>query len=121
MSEIKDFHKVVGEQIGFASMCWNPKPTGVFESTDASMAVDAIIRAHDAEIAALKAELEVCRSGLVAVQDLINASTGVMGLHLNGDLASWESLQTGGGFEEWLCLFDAAMQSGTSESPPSSA
>ena len=33
---------------------------------------------------------------------LINDSTGVYGLHLNGDPAEWDDLLTGGRFEEWL-------------------
>lgn len=36
------------------------------------------------------------------VTDLINDSGGVYGLHLNGDLASWDELTEGGRYEEWL-------------------
>lgn len=49
-------------------------------------------------------------AGITAVRDLINESTGVAGMHLNGELASWESLQTGGRFEEWLIEFNYAEQ-----------
>ena len=38
-----------------------------------------------------------------AVNDLINESYGVAGLHLNGDVAYWDELLAGGRFEEWLC------------------
>lgn len=47
--------------------------------------------------------------GLKAVRDLIAESHGVDGLHLNGDVASWAELRTGGYFEEWLMAFDEAL------------
>lgn len=49
--------------------------------------------------------------GLLAVEALISESDGVSGLHLNGDDATWDSLRTGGYFEEWLLDFDIALQS----------
>ena len=49
------------------------------------------------------------QTGLQAVADLINESSGVDGLHLNGDTAPWADLQTGGRFEEWLTPFDDAV------------
>lgn len=48
--------------------------------------------------------------GLLAVESLILESNGVAGLHLNGDLASWGELRTGGRFEEWLYQFDDALE-----------
>ena len=39
---------------------------------------------------------------------LIDSSEGVAGLHLNGDVASWESLCKGGRFETWLMRMDEA-------------
>ena len=48
--------------------------------------------------------------GLKAVEDLMNESAGVDGLHLNGDLAPWEELRTGGRFEDWLKDFDDALE-----------
>lgn len=33
---------------------------------------------------------------------LAENSTGVCGLHLNGDIASWGSLLSGGQFDEWI-------------------
>lgn len=39
---------------------------------------------------------------------LIDNSEGVTGLHLNGDVASWESLREGGTFETWLMRMDEA-------------
>ena len=53
--------------------------------------------------------LDALINGLQAVQKLINESHGVDGLHLNGDPAPWESLQTGGEFESWLEPFDSAI------------
>ncbi len=57
----------------------------------------------------LERELAVARKGLEAVESLINESHGVSGLHLNGDLAPWSELRTGGRFEEWLVAFDDAL------------
>ena len=50
------------------------------------------------------------KKGLLSVLSLIEQSHGVSGLHLNGDDASWESLRSGGYFEEWLMDFDAAIE-----------
>lgn len=35
---------IIGEAIGYASLCWNPKPTGVFDATEASKCCDETIR-----------------------------------------------------------------------------
>jgi flagellar biosynthesis/type III secretory pathway protein FliH len=42
---------------------------------------------------------------LEAVQELIDNSRGVFGLHLNGDLSPWDELLEGGRFQEWLLPF----------------
>lgn len=55
------------------------------------------------------AEIERLRKGLAAVDALIRESGGVAGLHLNGDIATWDELRTGGRFEGWLVDFDAAL------------
>jgi len=47
--------------------------------------------------------------GLLAVEALINESSGVFGLHLNGDPSPWSELRTGGRFEEWLVAFHEAL------------
>ena len=39
---------------------------------------------------------------------LVDSSEGVAGLHLNGDVASWESLREGGRFGTWLMRMDEA-------------
>ena len=49
-------------------------------------------------------------AGLMAVERLILESQGVAGLHMNGDLADWDSLRSGGQFEAWLYEFDDALQ-----------
>lgn len=73
--------------------------------------VDAeLARQLEREVTALTAQLAEARRGLDAVADLINESSGVTGLHLNGDVASWDELRTGGRFEDWLIDFDAALQ-----------
>ncbi len=56
-----------------------------------------------------KAEVTRLRLALACVEGLINESHGVTGLHLNGDVALWGDLRTGGQFEEWLMDFDAAL------------
>jgi hypothetical protein len=48
------------------------------------------------------------RRALDAVQALIDESQGVCGLHLNGDIATWEELLQGGRFEGWLLDFSIA-------------
>jgi len=55
------------------------------------------------------AEIERLQRGLTDVEELIDNSSGVGGLHLNGDMAPWTELRTGGRFEEWLKNFDAAI------------
>jgi len=62
----------------------------------------------------LERELAVARKGLEAVASLIDKSHGVDGLHLNGDLAPWDELRTGGRFEEWLVAFDDALNAARS-------
>lgn len=45
---------------------------------------------------------------LGSVNDLIADSTGVTGLHLNGDFAPWEELMEGGRYEDWLLSLSTA-------------
>ena len=44
-----------------------------------------------------------------SVENLIEESYGVSGLHLNGDVAPWEDIFAGGRFEEWLADFDVVV------------
>ena len=48
--------------------------------------------------------------GINAAADLMDNSSGVDGLHLNGDIAPWNELRTGGRLEEWLVAFDEALE-----------
>jgi hypothetical protein len=48
--------------------------------------------------------------GINAAANLMDNSTGVDGLHLNGDVAPWGELRTGGQFEELLVDFDEALE-----------
>jgi hypothetical protein len=57
----------------------------------------------------LEKKVEVLEAGIDSVSELIESSQGVIGLHMNGDIATWEELQTGGRFEEWLVEFDNAI------------
>jgi len=50
----------------------------------------------------------VLKRGIESVRDLIEDSVGVAGLHMNGDIATWNELEEGGRFEEWLMLFNDA-------------
>lgn len=67
-------------------------------------------------LSAAEQRAEAMGKGLSAVSALIRDSHGVAGLHLNGDIAPWSELLTGGRFEEWLLDFDAAIASGAGES-----
>ena len=44
--------QIVGEAVGYGSLCWEPRPVGVFNSTEASKAVDEAV----SSIAALMPE-----------------------------------------------------------------
>ena len=66
------------------------------------------LRALSDENAALVARAAGLERGIESVRVLIDSSDGVAGLHLNGDVASWESLEEGGHFEEWLMGFNNA-------------
>ena len=50
----------------------------------------------------LRAKVVKYESVLNSVIDLIDSSTGVAGLHQNGEVAEWDSILAGGNFEEWL-------------------
>ena len=67
------------------------------------------IKDQERTMATQQARIEALEKGLQAVAQLIEESSGVSGLHMNGDVAPWSDLQTGGRFEEWLVDFDAAL------------
>jgi hypothetical protein len=41
--ETVDLRRAVGEAFGYVSLCWDPKPAGVFDSVQASEAVDELV------------------------------------------------------------------------------
>lgn len=55
-----EIDRVVGECAGAVSMCWEPRPEGVFDSTQATTyvrgAADRIMSVLEAEIASREAE-----------------------------------------------------------------
>ena len=74
--------------------------------------LDAVVISHDEVVRAnivLEAKVARLEKGLKDVEALINESSGVAGLHLNGEIAEWGDLRTGGVYEEWLRDFDAAL------------
>ena len=66
---------------------------------------DHVPEVIDTIIKDLTYELMVSNMGIEAVRDLITESSGVAGLHLNGDIAPWDDLEEGGEFWEWLTMF----------------
>lgn len=62
-----------------------------------------------AENQSLRRDVDVYQNGILAVVSLIESSLGVYGLHLNGELAPWDTLRTDGGYEDWLQSLDAAV------------
>ena len=71
----------------------------------------------EAEIERLRKDAELMKKGLEAVEELIDQSSGVAGLHLNGDIASWSELRTGGRFEAWLLAFDDGREAAMKGTP----
>lgn len=73
----------------------------------------------------LEAELEAARAAgaalVASVDALIADSDGVYGLHLNGDVAHWGELVTGGEFENWLKALDVARGAFIREAPEPAA
>lgn len=64
-------------------------------------------RTPDPMLEALAVALEkACDS----VCELIDNSCGVEGLHMNGDVAPWHDLRSGGRYEGWLVEFDEALE-----------
>jgi len=64
---------------------------------------------------AYRAQAEQIRLMVEGMDDLIANSHGVDGLHLNGDVATWEELGPEGEYHGWLDWLDAARQEGGEE------
>lgn len=60
------------------------------------------------ELVRLRRENKILVQGIASVQDLIDESKGVYGLHLNGDHSPWHEILEGGYMEEWLLQFSLA-------------
>ena len=71
----------------------------------------ALVLSHEGHIETLGGELARLKEAVESVNDLINNSYGIAGLHLNGDVAPWNELLRGGRFESWLLKFDIALDS----------
>lgn len=80
----------------------------IIDRNNAEKSLKQVVIDLDDELSEAKAEADRLRKAHNAVTGLIENSAGVFGLHLNGDVAPWETLQTGGQFEEWLIDFDKA-------------
>lgn len=61
------------------------------------------------EITRLRDEVEKYKLAVDSFVGLIEASYGVAGLHLNGDIAEWSELLSGGRYEEWLSPIEAVL------------
>jgi len=58
----------------------------------------------------LKARVAELEKAVTAVDELICHSSGVSGLHLNGEMAPWGDLLEGGHYDSWLIDFSAALK-----------
>lgn len=85
-------------------------PNGVYEDRDFGSYTAPICKEAANRIEELEEKLGKAEKGLESVFNLINDSVGVAGLHLNGDVALWDSLLQGGQFEGWLIDFSEAME-----------
>lgn len=86
-----------------------PHPVELGADIDEAVSALREIARLRAEVDALRVDAERYRKGLVAAEYLMNNSSGVYGMHLNGDCSPWDELRTGGMFEAWLLDFDAAI------------
>lgn len=70
--------------IGEASMCWDPIPSGVFDSSRAKRIGDKLL----SDITPVPSD-EGLREAVEWLLSLVRESEGVSGYHKNGDLAPW--------------------------------
>lgn len=62
--------------------------------------LQASLDRRDERITELEKKIDLLRSAVSSVRSLMDHSDGVAGLHLNGDIATWDSLGEG-----WLLEF----------------
>ena len=80
------------------------------ESDDTDIVLEECRRTIESLRQQLAAALAACEAKDVALQevvDLIGESSGIYGLHLNGDNSPWEEIEQGGRFERLTSLCDA--------------
>ena len=94
--------------VGGRVCTWNADGE-MFERRRHPHALDCV-REHGAPVSRNERERQFLAAGIMAAQRLIEESTGVTGLHLNGDVAPWADLRTGGRFASWLIEFDEALK-----------
>jgi hypothetical protein len=75
---------------------------------EAINALPAPTLADALELPEIKALVENATRLVDDVDDLIAHSLGVAGLHLNEDLAKWDTITKGGRFESWLKSLEEA-------------
>lgn len=94
-------------------VCWWVCPECIAISPLAKSVNDATekwnTRANESKIAELTKQRDELKNAVEAVATLIDSSTGVAGLHLNGEVADWDSILEGGNFEGWLIEFSEAL------------
>ena len=65
MSMEEAIKREIGETAGYVSLCWEPKPTGVFDSETAARAVEeSVARLYAEHVAALRACEQIDRGYL---------------------------------------------------------
>jgi len=112
---MKDINELVMQAIGEASMCWNPTPTGVFDSENAARIGDELILDAFNRIQSTAYSDVVKSSGLITLEDA-DASVVQSGIEelaklrsINADLlealeelfASYKSLADSGDAGNW--------------------
>lgn len=68
--------------------------------------VQSITVQDAARVPEVQALIEAGEKVLHAIGELVANSVGVAGLHMNGEVADWESLLPGGSFGDWLYSVD---------------
>ena len=66
-----------------------------------------LVKSQQTKLAKADAVILQAGTALQEVQDLISESSGVYGLHLNGDCSPWNEIEQGGRFERLCTLIEA--------------